>query len=84
MLILIPNYNHRNPCSSTPQTCGRCLDKFTGIDGDSNSECAIVKQSIASGGNQTVSVIKGCDPAKCGTPWQFCNNTTKQCEVIIK
>ena len=74
MLILIQN--HRNPCSSTPQTCGQCLDKFTGIDGDSNSECVIVKQ--------TVSVIKGCDSdSNCGNPWQFCN-TTKQCEVIIE
>ena len=78
MLILIPN--NRNPCSSTPQTCGQCLDKFTGIDGNSNSECVLVQQSIASSGNQPVSVIK-CDlDSNCGSPWQFCN-TTKQCEV---
>jgi len=30
---------NRKPCSKIPQTCGACMEKYFGEDGDSNSQC---------------------------------------------
>jgi hypothetical protein len=44
------NARHRSDCVSTPNTCGKCIDGYMGIEGDSNSFCAS-EALVVSGSN---------------------------------
>lgn len=75
---------NRNPCSSTTDTCGKCLSGFSGTRRDSNSKCVAnvisTFQQFATGSVCTVAAgcsgFDECDPGTlvCTTPSQGCPN----------
>jgi hypothetical protein len=65
------SFFHRSPCSTTPNTCGSCVEGYVGTNGHDNSECLIA-----------TTVSKGVEnPPSCQTstncaPWSSCVDST--------
>ena len=70
---------NRNPCSDTPQTCGKCLDGFLGISGAANQQC---KTASAGGGiGEACAADVDCLYGPCQN--KVCSAAYKQCPSLI-
>jgi hypothetical protein len=58
---------HRSNCSTTPNTCGSCVEGYVGTNGNDNSECLLVA-TVSGGWESPPSCHTSLD---CG-PWSSC------------
>jgi hypothetical protein len=62
---------NRLPCSSTPNTCGKCLSGFHGDSGDKNTLCGRIPQFT----NASLIPVGGCvSDSDCTVGLQVCSN----------
>jgi hypothetical protein len=76
---------NRGACSATPQTCGRCLEDYTGVLGDANSLCVSVRRMLLGAVDDSCTVdddclFAKCEESKCRPPVKVCpSNTADVC-----
>ena len=67
---------NRAPCSTTPRTCGSCLNGFIGITGDANSPCVFKNATSVLSGDFCHSNLT-CFSGLCSS--NYCRDTPKSC-----
>jgi hypothetical protein len=76
---------NREACSVTPQTCGRCLEDYSGVLGDANTICASVRRMLLGAVDDSCTVdddclFAKCEDGKCRPPVKVCpSNTADVC-----
>ena len=70
---------NRASCSSTSHTCGKCLDGFSGVYGDSNTLCTDASSSSVVAVGSHCSSDEECDLGTCNA--SVCISPTKSCPI---
>ena len=82
---------NREPCKSTPATCGVCFDGFVGVSGDSNTLC-IEAESVSAFSRQSSTHFSDINEGRrleigqtcnrddeCTGIWEYCDRDVRKC-----